>query len=1016
MASQFEPWFTRNLQTTKSVFNHNLQTCKSSQVIGRKINNACLTVKSQKIKKFRPNIILLPVNLKKTSDTSKVITAKRSPCRSLSLNKIITEKELKLDIPYYVSPPRQVRSTREKRKHISQIIENEGKIDKHKPSNIKNILTESIYKVQQEKQQILKKEIEEKIKQESKKEKLKATNEKIRKKNAKIKKIIEFKHPKPWGSDQRLFKDSSDIKSSDNEELRSKIRAEREIMKKTGRKAIGLDLYPNAKIKLKKSNKSNEKIIVKKNPDPSIAVYMKQKNKSRRVTMLQRKLEETLKERERILALERLEKTQRKKYIKKHKTKSKAKSLWIIENEKSTEITQPVYKKHEFHTLDTEGSNVKENTLEPKECLARQLRDLQKRVSETQDLLKTQAAIILQKWFRENRRKFNSQKLQSLTDSLQSSNENVKNPDPWFDIIDTPKQISNDKSILIKEFTEKLNERHAEIEKRVLLNDKSKSSDLAESSKAYKLDNEQETEQNLEVNDMDEDSLNDSKDYSDVFIEQVPFSIQNKPKITHKLPPLSLNLINSSINQSNSSSKADKTSSNHSKDPKSLEIFQEENKSKEILSKTSLSGEDNLENSFESYEDVKENHEHDESIKTIKSNSHHSEESLDTFKYYPQNEGESPKDSLDYESYDSKEEYSQEEHIQDEHIQDENIDSQSPESDIRDILSKKDHETNEIGLNIDRPGIQLINESDSSEEEWNRNVVLIQDSTVAEQQLENKLHIIQGSDINVRKNSDPLLIINDFDKDIDNIVYKEVNKFVDCITFILDEKDINPTIEFISQYLQAFYEEMRLKEEEMLDIINTPAYQDPLLKLTNLKQAEIGNLSKHLVLELILPPDFCKNLNNNYKITEKPSRQIYLQMIFDCINEALNYIRPFGIEGLPDPWSSTAATIFGEGQISNIFERIKKFIEKWAQVKAGSYPDESIRNDDEKLQKLREERLSVLLTQNIADDEKKWLGYTDEETQIKIISTELILDDLIYETLQILDEDFFSNSSFLGSL
>ena len=393
MATQIDPWLTRNLKTTKSAFNNNLQTCKSTQVIGRKINNDCLTVKPQKTKRFRPNILLLPVEFKRSAETSQVMTAKRSPCRSLSLNKCISEKETKLSIPHYVSPPRQVKYLREKRKHTSQIIENKIKVEKYKPSNIKHILTDSIIKIQQEKQETLKRELEEKINQYSKREKLKATNEKIRKKNAKIKKIIDFKHPKPWGLDQRAFKDYFDVKSSDNEELRNKIRSEREATKTSGRKAIGLDLYPNAKLKVKKSNKSEEKVKTRRNPDSGIGLYIKQKKKARRATMIQQKLEEALKERDRIIALERLEHTQRRKQTKRKKKKSKSKSRWANENEKSTEITQPVYNKHQFHVIDV----FKDDSLESKECITRQLKDLQKRVSETQDLIKSQAAAIIQK-------------------------------------------------------------------------------------------------------------------------------------------------------------------------------------------------------------------------------------------------------------------------------------------------------------------------------------------------------------------------------------------------------------------------------------------------------------------------------------------------------------------------------------------------------------------------------------------------------------------------------------------
>ena len=146
---------------------------------------------------------------------------------------------------------------------------------------------------------------------------------------------------------------------------------------------------------------------------------MKQKKKSRRVAALQNRLEETLKERERLQALERLEKTQHKKIINK-KSKKKIKSAWNHEGEKSTEITQALYKKLEKQNLNQIKS---EEVFDHKTILAEKLRVLQERVSHTQDLLKSEAAITIQRWYRNIIYK---NKPQSFENSAKSSEKDQK--------------------------------------------------------------------------------------------------------------------------------------------------------------------------------------------------------------------------------------------------------------------------------------------------------------------------------------------------------------------------------------------------------------------------------------------------------------------------------------------------------------------------------------------------------------------------------------------------------------
>ena len=145
-----------------------------------------------------------------------------------------------------MSPPHRLKLFKTKKKQESQVTEYANNTEKIKSFDIENILSQTLCKNTQEKMRTFRRGIKEKLKKEARKEKIKRKNEKIRMKNSKFIKL-EMKHPKPWGSDQRSLKDSG--KNSDNDEIRKKIRNEREIMKKEGRKAIGLDYYTNVRVK-----------------------------------------------------------------------------------------------------------------------------------------------------------------------------------------------------------------------------------------------------------------------------------------------------------------------------------------------------------------------------------------------------------------------------------------------------------------------------------------------------------------------------------------------------------------------------------------------------------------------------------------------------------------------------------------------------------------------------------------------------------------------------------------------
>ena len=237
---------------------------------------------------------------------------------------------------------------------------------------------------------------------------------------------------------------------------------------------------------------------------------------------------------------------------------------------------------------------------------------------------------------------------------------------------------------------------------------------------------------------------------------------------------------------------------------------------------------------------------------------------------------------------------------------------------------------------------------------------------------------------------------------LQKLIYSEIYSFLRLIPFKKTEREVDSSIEFMIDYLEVMSKELKQNEEEVLDAINTPAYQEPINKLAIIQDFSTV-LSKFPTLELILPPDLCSELKVYFHSLELPSRQIYLQMLFDCVNEALNYIRPFGVDGIPDPWSSKPRILFGEAELSNVFTRIISYMIKWASCKAGLFHCHETRRDEERLLYLREEKMSALLCLDVRDEEDNWLRYEEEETQIKIMTSNNLLQLLLDEIINIIN-------------
>lgn len=73
--------------------------------------------------------------------------------------------------------------------------------------------------------------------------------------------------------------------------------------------------------------------------------------------------------------------------------------------------------------------------------------------------------------------------------------------------------------------------------------------------------------------------------------------------------------------------------------------------------------------------------------------------------------------------------------------------------------------------------------------------------------------------------------------------------------------------------------------------------------------------------------------------------------------------------------------------------------------------------DDELFAEIREKKLATLLAREMIENESKWLNYEFEEAQVKIDIGDMILEQLVTETITILKKnEALSASNFLNVL
>ena len=234
------------------------------------------------------------------------------------------------------------------------------------------------------------------------------------------------------------------------------------------------------------------------------------------------------------------------------------------------------------------------------------------------------------------------------------------------------------------------------------------------------------------------------------------------------------------------------------------------------------------------------------------------------------------------------------------------------------------------------------------------------------------------------------------------------------------------TLPYVEKYIDEVFDSILKDPETFIQVISQPLTKDSLYSLRRIQDEDIDVLFDTIpdTIQLVLPVEKYLHIERSRKLDdilehpESPQHEAFLtelfnihhKCIFDAINYALDFYRPYGIRGPPSTWSKqTRVLTFRNGSvesIKDILKEVKAKVMSWASHNAGALTllehNENTENKL-KLEQMREERLESMLSIEVNEEKLDWIDYEKEETQTILDLADIILEEFVSEAVTIMN-------------
>ena len=222
-------------------------------------------------------------------------------------------------------------------------------------------------------------------------------------------------------------------------------------------------------------------------------------------------------------------------------------------------------------------------------------------------------------------------------------------------------------------------------------------------------------------------------------------------------------------------------------------------------------------------------------------------------------------------------------------------------------------------------------------------------------------------------------------------------------------RGIHVDVNAIGAYIEEVFCGALDDREKFSKALQKPLNNDPLTILKQLQSKYFGQIVTPpiLPLELYIAIESQRKINSIEALPEDNKQRkaieewsnIHNKCVFDTINDVLDYYRPYGLKGLPLPWSKKIKELTYKYGFANISEKILILVKSHVLALANCKIPLAELSDEKEVDKARKDKLEAVLYSEVIKTDDIWVDYELEQVQVSLDITDVILRILIEEVI-----------------
>lgn len=243
------------------------------------------------------------------------------------------------------------------------------------------------------------------------------------------------------------------------------------------------------------------------------------------------------------------------------------------------------------------------------------------------------------------------------------------------------------------------------------------------------------------------------------------------------------------------------------------------------------------------------------------------------------------------------------------------------------------------------------------------------------------------------------------DSIVSSILDQEVSHllpFISPYVALSSPSPVDPTSDFILVFLDLLLSELQPYEAAFMQQFTRPREVDMAETLVYAANAKLGTV-KERVVEVLVPEEVFERVCERLNVDESSLLAPYCRLMVDVVNECLNILRPESTKGLAPPWRSGTRDLRHYPSLLSLFYEVRDLALAWSQAQVGQL----LPPDAPAAAQVKEERLATQLLRDVRDrqilvEDEGWTDYEQEELQVKLDAADVVLEQLLAETLALL--------------